>query len=199
MQERYTFIAIALFGLLTAAAAAQDQDGYDFRKTKWGMTPAQVKASESTSPIEEGPSGQFDLMIIYSGNVANLQTLYSYHFINNKLVSTFYNFRESYVNDNMYLEDYLKIKEILTRKYGPPSKDNTVWSNDLYKGDPQNYGTAVSVGHLAFQSDWQTPRTDIRLTLKGENFKTGMGVIYVDRKSKALIESSKQKSEEENF
>lgn len=199
MREGHTFIAIALLCLLTCAAEAQDQDGYDFRKTKWGMTPAQVKASENTSPIAEGPASQCDLIIIYSGNVANLQTLYSYHFINNKLVSTFYNFRESYVNDNKYLEDYLKIKEILTRKYGSPSKDNTVWSNDLYKDDPQNYGTAVSVGHLALQSDWQTPGTDIRLTLKGENFQAGMGIIYIDRKSKALMESYKNKSEEEDF
>lgn len=199
MQGKTGFIAIALLCLFAGAAWAQDSDGYDFRKTKWGMTPAQVKASESTSPIDEGRASQFDLIIVYSGSVANLNTRYSYHFINNRLVSAFYHFEESYINSNQYIEDYYKIKEILTRKYGSPTKDSTVWINDLYKDDPQNYGMAISIGHLVLQSDWQTPETDVRLTLRGENFQASVGVIYIDRKSKALMESYKEKSEEKDF
>lgn len=199
MQGRISFIAIALLCLFAGAAWAQDSDGYDFRKTKWGMTPAQVKASESMDPTAQGGTETYDLIILYSVSVAGLNTQLGYHFVSNKLVSGAYIIQESYVNRNQHIADYNKIKEILTRKYGPPSTDDVVWNNDLFKDDPQNYGTAVATGHLAYQSTWETPDTEIKLTLRGENFKVLHGVMYEDKKSKSLIESREKAGEEKDF
>lgn len=199
MRERRIFIAIALLCLLSVAAEAQDQDGYDFRKTSWGMSVAQVKASENRVPLDEDSDATYDKTIVYKESVAGLDATAGYQFISNKLVRGGYVINELYVNKNQHIRDYTKIKEILTRKYGAPSIDRIVWINDLFKDDPQDYGTAVSAGHLLYLSTWQTPSTEILVTLSGKNFDVALVVVYTDKKSKSLIESREKAEEEKDF
>jgi len=63
----------------------------------------------------------------------------------------------------------------------------------------QDYGLAASIGHLAFQSDWETDRTLIRLTLKGDNFNIKIGIMYTSKIHKELIDKAKNKSEEQGL
>jgi len=169
-------IAIALLSQFTLISTAQDESGYDFRETKWGMSEAEVKASEKIKPTEEGVYAPYDYIIIYDGTIANLNAWIGYQFIDKKLIGGGYVFTESFIDKNQYIDNFLKIKDIMTRKYGTPSEDKVVWSNDLFKDNPQDYGTAVSIGHLTYQSKWQTPTTEIIIGLKGENFKVTFAV-----------------------
>lgn len=157
---------------------------FDFRKTTWGMTKEQVKKSE-VGHFET----QSDDVILYSDMVAGKEVRISYKFVGDKLVRGRYTFLETHTNPNLFIRDYMEIKEILTEKYGPPVEDKPVWSNDLYRDDPKSWGTAVSAGHLAFVTHWDIPPTTIFHVLRGDNFEIVLGTEYA---SKELIELERQ-------
>jgi len=69
----------------------------------------------------------------------------------------------------------------------------------MFKNRPQDYGLAVSMGHLAFQSDWETDRSLIRLTLVGDNLKFSTGVIYTSKLHKELIDKANEKADEQGL
>lgn len=51
-----------------------------------------------------------------------------------------------------------------------PRKDQAFWSNDLYKDDYSEWGTAVACGHLSKFTTWKTADSNINVALYGENF-----------------------------
>lgn len=70
------------------------------------------------------------------------------------------------------------MKETLTLKYGSPKSDEEIWTNEVYKGDPEKWALAVSSGHLAYKTVWETGTTMISLVLHGDGANTMFGVIY---------------------
>lgn len=160
--------------LLTMVFTLQVYSQYDFRKTNWGMTKAQVLASETIefAPQENGNS------LSYKGTVNDLDCFIVYVFAYDTLVRTQYNIIEEHKNSNQYITDYEKLKVILTGKYGQPEKDRITWLDNMYKDNPNDWGLAVSIGQLAYFSKWHTESTDIWLMLQGENYKIKFVVEY---------------------
>jgi len=171
---------------------------YDYRNSRWGMKKDEVLSTEKNKPIDSRPHKQY-IVVTYTGEVAGLKADYGYFFLDDILVRGGYVLREKHSNNNEYINDYNKLKEILTRKYGSPIKSDSYWYKDLYKDRPQDYGMAVSMGHLAFQSDWETDRTLIRLTLMGDNFKLNSALNYASKLHKELIDKTDRKSEEQGL
>lgn len=163
------------------------RSSFDFRKTNWGMAKEQVKNSE-IGHLET----QSDNVLMYSDRVAGMDVMIGYVFIGDKLVRSKYVFSEKHTNENLFINDYMEIKKILTEKYGTPVEDKPVWSNELYRSDRQYWGTAVSAGHLAFMSSWDTPSTSIFHVLRGDNFKMVLGTEYVSKELRKLEKQSKQ-------
>ena len=89
------------------------------------------------------------------------------------------------------------MKALLISKYGEPSDKwpEQVWSNDLYKDNPEDWGMAICVGHLVYQSRWVTPKSVIVLNLEGDNFKTELEILYFSKKK---FEKLYEEIEEEN-
>jgi len=160
-----------------------------FRTTKWGMNKSEVIT------LEGEPSENIDGALFYNSKlVGGILGDIVYVFVNDALVRTKYNFKEDHSNKNEYLKDYAKIKNVLEEKYGEAYTDRNSWSKDLYKGDVQNYGMAVSVGHLIMQAGWLNLDTDILTSLSGDNFKISHIVQY---SSNALSSLEKSKEKEE--
>ena len=106
-----------------------------------------------------------------------------------------YAFNESYVNPNKYIDDFNKIKKILSEKYGEPTNENIIWSNRLYEDDPSEYGFAVSIGHLMYISTWVFPNgSSIIHILSGENYKIEHSLGYLSPK---YAEIEKKKADQE--
>jgi len=84
-------------------------------------------------------------------------------------------------NENEYINDYDKLKELLIKKYGEPKEDKKYWYNDSHQDDYQERGRAISIGHLAYQSGWELDNTEIYLMLKGDNDKIYLGIIYKNK------------------
>jgi len=170
------------------------EDLYDFRKTNWGMTKAQVKKTEKSKLVNEDEN-----LLVYQGTVSGLDCLIVYIFAEGKLVRAKYIFTKTHSNKNDYISDFNTLKEVLTKKYGKPVKDSHIWKNDLYRDDYQYWGFAVSLGHLVYFADWETSNTNLSLALYGENFEITLAIEYQSKKLKKLEEKAKEKEALDEF
>jgi DNA repair exonuclease SbcCD ATPase subunit len=101
---------------------------YDFRKTNWGMSKEQVKATEDKKPDFED-----NTMLSYEVTISEKDFECAYLFLEDKLYGSGYLFFGEHTNKNLYIDDYEELKEILTKEYGKPKIDKVTWKNDLLK------------------------------------------------------------------
>ncbi len=178
--------------LMVCAILAADGD-FDFRKVRWGMSKAEVIASEEHEfKIVPGSGGE-GLISKKKHRVANLDALIAYVFAEDKLIRAVYLFQEVHTNRNDYIMDFKNVKELLTKKYGEPVEDTVLWRSDLFKNDYDQWGTATSIGHTYFYSQWDAGETFVVTSLSGENYEITCKLEY---SSKDLAELGRKKDEE---
>ena len=171
-----------------------DKENYDFRKTKWGMSRDEVKSTEDATFV-----GETEDFLFYEGHAANMDCGISYRFVNNMLGSARYKFTEEHSNENDYLYDYFKLKDILKKKYGDPAIDDIDWRNTRYVDSEEDYGRAVSLGHLELFAAWDTSSTDISCNLEGDNYEVELSVLYYSKAHRQLVEKSLESKELDDF
>ena len=193
MKERMVALLLFITILLSFINVSLAED-FTFRKTKWGMSESDVKASE---PLEIAESG--DGWFSYKTNVLGKDVYVVYIFIDNQLVRSRYILAESYTNNNNYIDVYQSFKSILEKKYGKPVEDQTIWMDDNYKNDYSDWGMAVSLGDLTFYSTWINNSTEITNTLSGNNFSITCCVEYRSTKLKDIEEKAIENKAMEDF
>jgi hypothetical protein len=159
----------------------------DFRKTTWGMDKATVKLTEPDDPTSEN-----DTSLIYSRQVAGMRALMGYVFVDDKLVRAKYMFRPQHPDLNVYITDHDTLEKVMVKKYGKPKKERTIWANDLYTNSPSQWGFALGEGYVTFISYWETPKSEITLTMQGKDNKIDFWLEY---KSKVLGKLEKTDSQ----
>jgi hypothetical protein len=161
-------------------------DTYNFRHTKWGMTPEEVVASESMVPIEKD-----EKMIAYKTQILDKDVELLYLFAQNKLVGASYILDENYLNSERFIKTYTRFKEELIKKYGPPSKEITQWKNDAFKSDRRKWGIALSLGYLEYSTFWETASTTVSCGLKENNYSVLCSVEYWSLEFSNLLDQKK--------
>jgi hypothetical protein len=164
------------------------QNEFDFRNTKWGMSKEQVKKTESSEIIEEDTDS-----IIYNDIVSHMPVMVIYIFVDDKLVRSKYIFNVDHTNKNDYINDYEKLQELLVSIYGNKFKKQILWINDLYKDYYDQWGFAVSMGHLAYSSQWVNQASKILLFLSGDNFQISLVIEYQSKLLEKLDEEFAKK------
>lgn len=144
-----------------------------FRKSAWGSSITQVKASEGHEPRYED-----DDYLDFEVKLGRFNCLAVYIFVGNQLVRGKYRIVDEYQNQTNYISAYDELKESVTKKYGSPIEDKTYWLNDLYKDDYSEWGMAVGCGHLSKFATWETQESKINAGIYGENFDVTVGVEY---------------------
>jgi len=167
---------------------------FEFRKTNWGASKSKVKASEKFKLQQEETNALF-----YEGHVASLPVLLAYVFVNDKLVRAKYIFTQEHSNKNSHIIDFDSIKDELSKKYGVPKSDDTLWRNDLYKDDYSNWGLAIAVGHLIYATQWETDSTKLGLFLKGDNYEISLVAEYISKELEALEDNLKSKKTQDDL
>ncbi len=181
-------LALVLFALSCYGA-----EEFDFRKMRWDMTRKEIIASEMDVLGE--PSYNKPDSLRYRLKLSGLSAQLIYVFHEETCYIAMYMFNESHVNENGYIDDYEKIKKILTEKYGEPDVNRVLWKNDLYKNKPSKHGFAVSIGHLWYGATWVFPNgSAIIHILSGENYKINHLLSYL---SPEYDEIEKKKEEQE--
>ena len=88
--------------------------------------------------------------------------------------------KHSFSSYGEYREDFFYAKELLESKYGP-GEQHLLWLNDLYRDDPQDWVSAVSLGHLHWAWTWESRDTSIELGLLGGDRKVTHRVLYTSK------------------
>jgi hypothetical protein len=156
-----------------------DGGGPDFRKSRWGMSKAEVIASEGK------PGAEQDGKLLYATEVAGLNAAAIFEF-------------DKYSEPNEYLINSAKWVEGLKAKYGTPTPQ-IEWVNEMFKEDRTKYGLAISAGHLKIRNVWTTPRTNIVQFLVGSNYTISMGIVYGSKALQAEFEQQKKAVERSVF
>jgi hypothetical protein len=163
--------------------------GYDFREAKWGFSKNEVLESEKLTAIVDK-----DNIVGYESLIADLKCLIGYVFTDEKLTRARYVIQETHTNKSDYINDYKTLKSLLIKKYGATVYDNDQkWFNDLYKDDYQQWGFAISLGHLSYSSSWQTPKTNIDLILSGDNYEINLVIEYTSTQFEEVEKKRKEK------
>lgn len=172
---------------------------YDFRQTNWGMSKEEVKATEDKKPFSEDATSLFykEMEIIGRSFFCH------YSFMQNKLYESSYSIGttlgEVHSNKNDYIDDYENLKELFTKKYGKPKREEVIWKNDLFKNKKQDWGTAISIGHLGYVATWETPTTEIGMVLAGNNYEIFLSVGYKSKELKEWADKIKEEKAKSNI
>ena len=173
LRKSYAFLIIII---LVAGSAVCWSADFDLRKTRWGMTQEEVMASENLEPAEKSPQTLKYNITIMGRNI----DLY-FTFVEDKLISAHYRLKDNYLNSYHFINAFNDFKAALEKKYGTPMDERTLWKNSFYRDDLAKWGLAVSLGHLEYDSSWETEKTAIKCSLREENYDVLCVVDYVSK------------------
>lgn len=184
-----------LISNLCVCMPASCADDYDFRKTRWGMSKEEVRASEQRDVydvyIEETSEGIEAL--IYKDNLFGNECILGYVFADDQLTRTKYIFTHDHSNHMEFIYDYEDLKEALTKKYGVPTKDKTFWNGEEVSDNshPRD-GHDLFMGRLSYGSSWKTETTGICLYLAGGDYDIQLSLEYFSKNLSYLEEDAVQ-------
>ena len=165
-----------------------------FRKASWGMSKAQVKATEP-----EKPEHETDDELFYPDKILNMKVYAAFLFTHDKLVMGKYIVIDEHTNKNDFILDYERLKDALCEKYGDPKDQDRVWRDNLYKKDFSDWGLAVSIGHLKYTATWETEDTIVFLLLAGENYDIKLIVEYISKELREYNLKFRQEKEKKKL
>ncbi len=165
---------------------------YDFRKTRWGMTSEEVKASEY-----EAETGEDNTYLKYEDTIAYMGMVnIRYDFLDGKLVQGTYKPYMRYTHDSQYTKVYKLIRAKLVKKYGSPIYENIP---ENFEGGDFNFTDDVKEGLLVIYSEWETEATIIQLYLKATTPTFGFKFsLKYNEKEYGQIERKKRKQKEKH-
>lgn len=194
------FLTAVILTLFAVQHDASAQTGtHDFRKTRWGMSPAQVKLTENSVPAGEGPVPPYDLALTYNGKLGGLDAEIGYMFTDDKLVLGGYAVTAQYDDPAQYVKNYETVKAMLTEEYGAPAIEDAYWKDEASQTGPEGYGKAVAEGALLLQAAWREPGTEIFLTLEGKGGRTVLSALYYSTELNPRVEERRLQQELQEF
>lgn len=155
----------------------------DFRVAKWGESRESImKKERETNLLPDSPD-----VYLFKSTIAGMQCVVGYFFTNDQFTMAKYIFEEEHSNSNLFIDDYTRLVRLMSQKYGKPQEggeNNMIWFNDLWRDNYEDWGLAISAGHLAYDASWETEKTEILVQLSGENYQIHLVVQYLSRELK---------------
>jgi hypothetical protein len=163
---------------MAANAIGDDENPFDFRNARWGMSMEEIMDNEDGSLQYEG-----DHRLLFRDEIMDKKFMIEYVFGQGQLYKAVFWLVEDYVMENNYIHDYFAFKKVITGKYGAPVKERVIWNKSHLRDDQSQWGVAVSVGDLAYFTAWENENTAISAILRGKDFTVDCTLEYI---SKAL-------------
>lgn len=173
--------------LVTAMLLPQVLLAADFRGVMWGDDAGAVKKKETEKLIGDHPRN-----LIYQGRFAGIKMYIVYEFRNRRLIQGSYHNQSRHADKNDFIRDHEILKNLLQKKYGIPSLDRAIWTNNTYREDDSQWGKALGLGHLSYVAEWETSNTKISALLWGEDSDIQHVVRYTEKRTE-----EKEKKEQE--
>ncbi len=162
--------------IIADKTASFPETEFDFRKTQWGMTKAEVMETEGMRPTASVPG-----LLSYHDYIMGLKMNILYWFDGKYLNRADYNLLEKYGDDDKCFEDYDKICNALTEKYGPPFFNTNEWGSPLDKINPSLKRDEIKSGFRECKAVWATKTTNISLELGGDRKDMSLSMNYDPR------------------
>ena len=159
----------------------------DFRKVTWGMTQAQVMATEPDKPADVRQSDGEVIVKYDPVQGAEPSGRLIYIFADDKLVRAKYVSNAEHTELNDFIADFSAVEQLLLARFGKPATERAVWDNDLYQQEKLPYldqdralasdilpsdqqaGLSVSLGYLRLITRRITADTKVIHALTGQN------------------------------
>jgi hypothetical protein len=126
--------AIVAFLVLPAVGFSQP----DFRKATWGMTQAQVTATEPARPGDVRSSNGETIVEYGPLKMGALDVRVLYIFARDKLVRGRVLFEADHSEANDFIADFQLIEPLLKEQYGNPGDDRAIWVDDATQDETKN-------------------------------------------------------------
>lgn len=149
---------------------------------EWGASRERILQVEGRPASQESSQGLE--ILCYRREFMNRKCLIEYAVGRGGLVAARLHLCEKYSDKNQYIADYNKLRAFLNERVGRPRSDNVVWQNRHYERESGRWGTALSMGHLAFSAEWVFRDTSVQLKLSGENDQVALDAEIYDVKAK---------------
>lgn len=78
----------------------------------------------------------------------------------------------SFLDEELYIAEFARIRDLIAQKYGKPTDQRDIWSGDLCRDSSGEWGMAVASGELIRLIEWTTGDTPVSIILTGKNFET---------------------------
>ncbi|MCP4214532.1 MAG: hypothetical protein GY765_07735 [bacterium] len=160
--------AIIFEPLRPAASTVSGTGKVDFEKAVWGMTRKQLEKLETGKVHSSTETG-----FCYKREMYGLPVFAGYTLKNGRCNGGGYIFQpENWIKTlDDIIADYHQLKADLSIKYGTPSHNNEEWQSreDKLKygigGSKEDLSYALNFGLLSYNTQWDVPRTKIRMVL----------------------------------
>ena len=149
----------------------------------WGAAKDKIIQIEGR-PSDQGKADGIEV-IRYKRSIMGKSCLVEYVFDNDHLVKARYNLLEKYADRNLYIEEYLKIKDNFISKIGPPRADTVTWQDSTYKSNNAYWGKALSMGHVEYHTAWESSGTGLQIKLTGSDNQVSFGAEFNGLKFKS--------------
>jgi len=168
----------------------------DFREAVWGMTRAQVTASERNRPVRTSESGGEIVVQYGAAKLGAMNVRPIYIFANDKLVRAKFVVEEEHSDKNEFIRDFHEVESLLQDRYGKPEDERAIWEDDSTQDETKNYldqdratassilpsdrlvGLAVALGHLRLYTIRASGRTRVLHVLAGAEHRITHQIEY---------------------
>jgi hypothetical protein len=147
----------------------------------WGMLSADLRRLIGDTVGVQSRNGT--KVLKYKRNVMDRDCRIEYIFARDRLVKTRYVFLHDYPQNSLYIEDFHRLNDQFSQKYGKPAEENKLWHEATWKDDPNRWGQAVSLGHLSYLTRWQLNQTEVVLSLEGSDRNISLELLYSSNKT----------------
>lgn len=145
-----------------------EQEEYVVRKVNWGMTPEQVRESETWEFLQDTEKGG-QRLISYKGTLLNYTCSLQYTFESQKLIHVVYGFLTDSLSETN--EAFNLFKSLLTEKYGETKKLPLVWQIAIAQ--------SIQEGTITKYLRWITKDNKTSIVLF--DIPGGLSVTYSDK------------------
>lgn len=188
------FLATGASPLLAQHEARRSQP--DFRGAVWGMTRAQVMATEPNRPLRVSESDGEIVVQYDASKPTSLKGRAIYIFAEDKLVRAKFVVEEEHSHRNEFIRDFHALESVLREEYGKPKEERAIWEDDATQDETKNYldqdratassilpsdrfvGLAVALGHLRLYTLREGGRTKVLHIMVGADDRITHQVEY---------------------
>ncbi len=175
-------LLILIVSVFCTTATAQN---FDFRNTKWGMDSLQVKKAE-VSKLQSSKKG----ILVYLGKLGDLDSRIVYDFSSlNKLSHSCYLILLEDKNPQSYVNTFLMLEDLLTKKYKEPYKKLVSSINGKVLKQEEWASNLIS-DNLNLETRWKTNSMEVNLSLFCPN-----DLMYIEINYSPLDNGIKQTEE----